>query len=113
MYISKATLLSIIENIDAVVTYYTFIFLYFLVQEIFWHKTVGKKLLRLEIIHKDRKKIRWYQVILRNIFRFIDVVTIVGFLITPFTSKNQRLGDIISKTMVVEKRKKNKNINCS
>lgn len=104
MYISKDELLLITGKIDTTVTYYSFVFIYFLVQEMFWHKTVGKKLLKLEIVHSDGKKLQMYQLILRNVFRIVDVVTMVGLLITPFNSKNQRLGDILSKTVVVAKR---------
>ncbi len=101
--LSKAQMSALISKIDATWTYYSLLFLYFLLQEVFWKKTIGKRILKLEILHKDGKKLRMYQLLIRNIMRVVDLVTIVGLLITLFKSNNQRLGDIIAKTVVVKR----------
>lgn len=106
MYVSKEDILTFINRIDPTVAYYVLLLLYFTIQEFFWHKTIGKKILKLKIVHTDESRLRGYQLILRNIFRVIDIITIIGFVIVLFDSKNRRLGDTISKTMVVEERKR-------
>lgn len=106
-YISKDELLSITANIDKTIFYYSFLLIYFLVQELFWYKTIGKKMLKLEIILSDGQKLKMYQLILRNIFRIVDVVTFVGIILMVFNSNNQRFGDILSKTKVVTTRTEN------
>lgn len=67
-------------------------------------KTPGKYLTGTRVLTEDYQKISFVQALLRNAFRVIDGIGffIVGLIVIICTKENQRLGDLIAKTYVVE-----------
>lgn len=79
-------------------------FLYFFIFELIFHKTIGKKILNLEIIRTDHQKPQLINVFLRNLIRPIDMIGfyMLGMVFVVFTAQNQRLGDILGQTYVIK-----------
>jgi uncharacterized RDD family membrane protein YckC len=82
---------------------------YGIVLEWFWRgQTVGKRMLRLRVMDADGLRLQFYQVLLRNLVRFADLLPacyLVGGAACFFSRKAQRLGDIAAGTIVVHHRK--------
>lgn len=73
--------------------------------EWFWRgQTVGKRVMRLRVKDERGLKLRFDQVVLRNLLRVVDMLPLlylVGGLVCLFSRHNQRLGDIAAGTVVV------------
>ena len=74
-------------------------------QEIFFGKTVGKRLFKLGIYLEDEKPFfgtnRVLRILIRRLFDLVDFLCpffYIGFIL--FSKKNQKLGDYISKMIV-------------
>jgi uncharacterized RDD family membrane protein YckC len=82
---------------------FTIFFLYFIIMEGALGKTVGKYLTKTKVVDEAGKKCSWGQSIGRNILRFIDgfFMYLVGFIFILATKQKQRLGDLATKTYVV------------
>lgn len=80
------------------------IIMYFLIQESLWGRTIAKKLMGLYVVNEDLSKPTIGQATIRNFFRVIDQVLVVGSAAVFFNKRNQRLGDIVAKTYVVDKK---------
>ena len=80
-------------------------FSYPIVFEWFWKgQTVGKRLLKLQVMDTQGLKLQFSQVAVRNILRIIDMAPVfymVGGLSALLTPKRQRLGDIAGNTIVI------------
>lgn len=78
---------------------------YAMVTEWFWRgQTLGKRLLRLRVLDAQGLRLRPYQVVLRNLFRPLDLLPafyLTGGLACLLSSKCQRLGDMVANTVVV------------
>lgn len=76
---------------------------YYIIFEVFTGNTPGKRLVRLGYINEKfySKKITWYQSLIRNITRFLDHFGL-GIILIILTRKQQRLGDMIAGSRVVE-----------
>ncbi len=78
---------------------------YGMVLEWFWHgRTVGKWLLRLRVMDEQCYRLRFNQVFIRNLLRFIDALPLfyfVGGVAALFSRHGQRLGDFAANTVVV------------
>lgn len=72
-----------------------------------WKKdgqTIGKRILKIKVIDQQALEIKFSQILIRNLFRFIDSIPffyLIGGIIVYFSSKNQRLGDYIANTVVI------------
>lgn len=91
-----------VKGLPAVVMFLIW-FLYFTVMEATMGKTLGKYVAKTNVVNESGSKISWGQSLGRNLMRFIDglLLYLVGF-ITLLASKNkQRLGDMVSKTYVI------------
>jgi uncharacterized RDD family membrane protein YckC len=67
-------------------------------------QTVGKKLLGLRVVDAEGMRLRFDQIVTRNLLRIIDLLPlayVVGGLSLWFSRKCQRLGDIAANTIVV------------
>ncbi len=84
------------------------VFLYFIIMEATTGKTIGKYIVKTKVVNKDGKKISWKQSIVRNLMRAVDGVFfyMIGFIAIYASKNNQRLGDMISKTYVINDNKK-------
>ena len=78
-------------------------FLYFFLFELFFQKTVGKKILNIQVITVDHQKPKLLNIFLRNLLRPIDMIGfyLIGLIFIVFTPLDQRLGDIFGQTYVV------------
>ena len=93
-------------GIPAVVGY-ALCFIYFIVFEAISGATIGKLITRLRVVReRDGGPIGWGPAVIRNLFRFIDgfLFYLIGFVIICFSSKHQRLGDIVAGTIVIRHR---------
>lgn len=81
------------------------VFLYFVITEATTGKTVGKHIVKTKVVNKAGKKISLGQSIGRNLMRFVDGMFfyLVGFIAIYVSKRNQRLGDMVSKTYVINK----------
>ncbi|MEO7425889.1 MAG: RDD family protein [Fibrobacteria bacterium] len=67
-------------------------------------QTLGKRLLRLRVLDAQGLRLRGYQVVIRNLFRFLDMLPacyLVGGTACLLSDKCQRLGDMAAGTIVV------------
>jgi uncharacterized RDD family membrane protein YckC len=81
-------------------------FLYFIIMEATTGATLGKMALGLRVVKLDGTPIGWPDSLVRNILRIIDVLPtayLVGAILIWSTSRNQRLGDLAARTLVVKK----------
>jgi len=78
---------------------------YGIVLEWFWRgQTIGKRFMRLRVKDERGLKLRFDQVVLRNLLRAIDILPVlylVGGVSCLLSSRGQRLGDIAAGTVVV------------
>ena len=82
---------------------------YFIFSEAAWKgQTLGKRLLKLQVIDQAGLKLQFGQIVIRNLFRVIDSMPFlyfVGGLFAGLTPKSQRLGDLAAHTIVVQRMK--------
>jgi uncharacterized RDD family membrane protein YckC len=67
-------------------------------------QTLGKRLLRLRVMDAQGLTLRFSQVVIRNILRFVDSLPLfyaVGGVACLFSRRAQRLGDIAADTIVI------------
>lgn len=77
--------------------------------ETWWSgQTPGKRALGLRVIKTEGYSIGFYEAMLRNLLRaadFVPVLYAAGFVATIATPRMQRIGDIVSGTMVIRQRR--------
>lgn len=72
-----------------------------------WHwrgQTIGKRLLRLRVMDAQGLTLRFSQVVIRNILRFVDSLPLLyamGGIACLFSRRAQRLGDVAADTIVI------------
>jgi uncharacterized RDD family membrane protein YckC len=80
-------------------------FAYFLVTELVWAQTLGKRVMNLRVVTIDGGTAGAGPMLLRNVVRFVDWLPgmyIVGAIAVFMTGeRRQRLGDLAAKTLVV------------
>ncbi len=78
---------------------------YGMTAEWFWRgQTIGKRLLRLRVMDARGLALRFSQVFIRNILRFVDSLPFfyaAGGMMCLFSRRAQRLGDIAADTIVI------------
>ena len=78
---------------------------YPIVFEWYWRgQTVGKRLLRLRVMDDRGLRLRFSQIVIRNLLRCVDVLPafyLVGGLACVLNSRGKRLGDVAANTIVV------------
>ena len=81
---------------------------YGICSEWYWDgQTLGKRLLKLKVVDEEGLQLRFSQVLMRNLFRFIDALPLfycVGGICTLFNRRSQRLGDFAARTLVINQR---------
>ncbi len=103
------TLLSVFsEDIAGAVltlTYFAVSVGYGMAMEWFNHgQTLGKRVMRLRVLDSQGLRLRGYQVVIRNLFRFLDMLPagyLVGGAACLLTRRCQRLGDMAANTIVI------------
>ena len=106
-------LVYVLESLDAPIGGYQVIWLglifYFVLYFFFWEmlsrgQTAGKKLLNLRVLRLDGQEPTPADFLIRAIFLLIDVVFSLGtlaVLLTVTGRQNQRLGDLVARTVVI------------
>ena len=78
---------------------------YFMFLEWVWGgQTIGKRLLKLRVVDDAGLKLRFGQILIRNLFRAVDQLPVaygIGAAACFFSPRAQRLGDMVAGTVVV------------
>lgn len=73
--------------------------------EWFWRgQTVGKRLLRLRVVDEEGLRLKFNQVVIRNLLRVIDAFPLfylLGGVACVLSSRGQRIGDLVASTIVI------------
>jgi uncharacterized RDD family membrane protein YckC len=82
---------------------------YFIFFETLWSgQTPGKRWMRLRVIRDDGRPVRFFEVFVRNLLRFLDFQPFpsyaVGVLSIIFSEHSKRVGDFVAGTVVVKER---------
>ena len=83
---------------------------YFVAFETLWSgQTPGKRIMRLRVVREDGRPVRFFEVFIRNLLRFIiDLQPIpsyaVGVVAIIFSQRSKRIGDFVAGTVVVKER---------
>jgi len=77
-------------------------FIYFFTQELYWKKTLGKRLFNLEVVKVDGSRLTASDVLKRRIFDSLELLFIppIAFIAILTNKNQQRIGDLLAKTMV-------------
>ncbi|MFH1326614.1 MAG: RDD family protein [archaeon] len=82
------------------------IFLYFVILEAYFGQTVGKKIMKINVVdYKDNKRIGIKKSLIRNLLRLVDglpAFNLLGLFLIIYTKNHQRFGDMIAKTFVIK-----------
>lgn len=81
-------------------------FLYFVVIEKYYAATLGHEIVGLKVVSIDGNKLDLIQVLKRRISDALEIFPcfgLIAYILVKNTEKNQRLGDIWAKTLVVTK----------
>lgn len=82
---------------------------YGIILEWFWRgRTIGKRILKLQVIDEQALRLSLNQVIARNLLRIVDALPcfyLIGGLACFFSRRCQRLGDLAAGTVVVRQRR--------
>ena len=81
---------------------------YFAFFESLWSgQTPGKRFVKLRVIDTSGRPLTGYAALIRNLLRIVDQlpgIYAIGILCIVFTRRNQRLGDLAARTVVVHER---------
>jgi uncharacterized RDD family membrane protein YckC len=83
------------------------IFAYLILMEAYVGWTIGKRILGMKVIDVSGKKIGLSKSIIRNILRLVDglpAFNVLGIILIASSQREQRFGDRIAKTYVVNDR---------
>jgi uncharacterized RDD family membrane protein YckC len=102
------------ENYVAVIFVLLPVMFYFFVFELSMNgQSPGKKIMNIRVVSEDGAVVSFTSVFIRWVFRIIDVLLMGGSIATVFiifSKKNQRIGDIVGKTVLIRtKQRKKKN----
>jgi uncharacterized RDD family membrane protein YckC len=82
---------------------------YNILLEFFWRgQTLGKRLLKLRVLDSQGLRLRFSQVVVRNLLRAVDAIPlayVVGGIAMLLSRRRQRLGDLAAQTVVVRLRR--------
>lgn len=96
------------SNGIALIAFFVIQIFYGIIFEFLWKgKTLGKALLGLQVIDARGLTLRFSQVVIRNLLRFVDgfpVAYLLGGLVAFFSPRYQRIGDLAAQTVVTRKR---------
>ena len=78
--------------------------LYFILMEYKFKATIGKKILGLKVISLKSESLSYKQCLIREIFRAYSDVPLIfpGIICMIMSKRKQRLGDILTETMVIK-----------
>lgn len=78
---------------------------YHLIFELAWKgQTPGKRILRLRAVHDNGSYMNFTSVVLRNLFRIVDMLPVgylLGLIVMLMNEKRKRIGDYVGGTIVI------------
>ena len=82
-------------------------FLYFASSEGLWSRTIGKLLFGLKVVSAEGDRCGWVAVLIRTGLRVFEanpalLGVLPGGIVVALTKRNQRIGDLLGRTLVVE-----------
>ena len=84
-----------------------FWFCWLVIPEAIWGQTVGHYIVGLKVITTEGNKLLFWQALVRRLFDFIDLFVcipgLIALILIHKTKYHQRLGDLLAKTLVVDK----------
>jgi uncharacterized RDD family membrane protein YckC len=89
------------------VAFSTAAFFYFWIAEAAWGRTVGKRVCDLRVVRADGRPIGAGASFMRNVLRAVDFLPafyVVATIVVWLTPRNQRVGDLAARTVVVRPR---------
>jgi uncharacterized RDD family membrane protein YckC len=90
----------------AVFLYFFLFWGYFILFEYYMSgQTLGKRIIKLRVVHQDGRHTSFLSVLLRNVFRLIDILPsgyLVGLIVMILDPRERRLGDLVAGTIVVQ-----------
>lgn len=63
-------------------------------------KTIGKRVAKIKVVAEDYSPCSPGAAIVRHLFDFVDLA-VVGLIVAASNGKNQRVGDLVAKTIVI------------
>jgi len=75
------------------------------VSEGMWGQTLGKRLIKLEVVTEEYKTISMGQAFGRFFLGWVDYFFLIGLIIASRNNLNQRIGDKVTNTLVVHHRR--------
>jgi uncharacterized RDD family membrane protein YckC len=78
-------------------------FLFVPISEGLFGQTFGKRLMRIKVVRMDLTETNLGISIIRHLFDFVDCFCLIGFIVASRNKSNQRIGDHVAKTYVVDK----------
>ncbi len=77
-------------------------FFYFFLSEYYWDgQTIGKRIFRIKVIRRSGVGLDIVSCFLRNLFRLVDIIYLVGLWFVLLHRDEQRIGDLIAGTVVI------------
>jgi uncharacterized RDD family membrane protein YckC len=78
-------------------------FAYFAIMEGRFGQTLGKMALGIKVVREDGGRAGIREALLRTLLRIVDGIGtyLVALIVALISDKNQRLGDMVAKTLVV------------
>jgi uncharacterized RDD family membrane protein YckC len=67
-------------------------------------QTIGKRMFRLRVVDAEGLRLQFHQIVTRNLLRFVDSLPFfyfIGGVVSWFSPKCQRLGDLAANTIVI------------
>jgi uncharacterized RDD family membrane protein YckC len=100
-------LLAVATSIEIQAALYTIPLAYFVVAETVFGATLGKRLMGVIVVMTDGSPLTPVAAVVRNALRVFDglpmaaAIPVFGFVVASFTRRQQRIGDMFARTVVV------------
>ncbi len=108
-YAIEGLLMGTTETIIFSLSLIAFMLLYWTILEGSHGKTLGKSILNIKVVKEDGSKMDIKSALVRNLLRVIDQLPgnfyIIGLILILASEKEQRLGDLAAKTLVVSEKR--------
>lgn len=82
--------------------YFLIIFCLMAVQEGLTGKTIGKRVAGIKVVREDYSDYTTGNAIVRHLCDVVDVPFFIGLIVASTNAKNQRIGDLAAKTIVID-----------
>ncbi len=96
----KSLILNLSEETSLIL--FLFSYMYLSVSEEFWGQTIGKRILQIKVVKNDYSKILFGDGLIRHLVDIVDCILLIGLIVAIVSPINQRIGDKLAKTIVVE-----------